>query len=507
MGDARLQQTASPRPIVPSKLPPFSRFQLHTYSSQLDHTKHNNNHLIPSSVPLHNSPIINSISPLHIEPSHPSIKNFSSQSSSHHTSRFSAALSRDLPSLVSPSHSSRSSYRLSSPYRPPVSATNRLASWTSPYAIRKRQSLFASLPPSLVDSAFRAVHDALEPSTRSTYAAGILRFAEFCDSWAIPEEARMPASAALITAFVSQSCGHYAGQTIRSWLSGLRSWHIYHQAEWHGDDDWVHQSRVTANKEGTEFRRPLRAPVSFEHLHSLRNILDITLPLHAAIWATALVTFFGCRRLGETTVKSLSSFNSLRNATRNTSISFRTISDGRSSASIRIPWTKTTKQVGASIILTSRNDALCPVSALRNHLEVNTGIPPTASLFAYRSLSVNGWSHMFRDTFLSFVMRVWIDLFLSGHSLRIGGAVALLLAGVPPEVVAATGGWTSLAFLLYWRRMEEIIPLYTSKAYNSSQLSSLSGIFEDFRVRQNIPKSMLTSTSIAPTHLHHPVPL
>lgn len=38
---------------------------------------------------------------------------------------------------------------------------------------------------------------------------------------------------------------------------------------------------------------------------------------------------------------------------------------------------------------------------------------------------------------------------ISGHSFRIGGAVELLLAGVPPEVVAATGNWTSLAFLLY----------------------------------------------------------
>ena len=42
------------------------------------------------------------------------------------------------------------------------------------------------------------------------------------------------------------------------------------------------------------------------------------------------------------------------------------------------------------------------------------------------------------------------------HSFHIGGAVELLLAGVPPEIVAATGGWTSLAFLLYWHHMEEI---------------------------------------------------
>jgi hypothetical protein len=101
---------------------------------------------------------------------------------------------------------------------------------------------------------------------------------------------------------------------------------------------------------------------------------------------------------------------------------------------------------------------------------------------------------MFRDTFLSFVTRIWHSVSLdhvSGHCFRIGGAVILLLAGVPPEVVAATGGWTSLAFLLYWRRMEEIIPLSTSKAYNTSLISQLSPIFEQFRVAQNIPSSAL----------------
>lgn len=82
--------------------------------------------------------------------------------------------------------------------------------------------------------------------------------------------------------------------------------------------------------------------------------------------------FFECRRLGETTVVSPQAFNPLYHATRETSISFRTLTGGTSSASIRIPWTKTTKQEGGTIILTSRSDDLCPVNALWNHLTVNS---------------------------------------------------------------------------------------------------------------------------------------
>lgn len=80
-----------------------------------------------------------------------------------------------------------------------------------------------------------------------------------------------------------------------------------------------------------------------------------------------------------------------------------------------------------------------------------------------------------------------------GHSFRIGGAVELLLAGVPPEIVAATGGWTSLAFLLYWRRMEEILPMSTSKAYQRSHVDALANIFEKFRTDNLIPSNLIAS--------------
>jgi len=79
-----------------------------------------------------------------------------------------------------------------------------------------------------------------------------------------------------------------------------------------------------------------------------------------------------------------------------------------------------------------------------------------------------------------------------GHSFHIGGAVKLLLASVPPEIVTATGSWTSLAFLLYWRRMEEILPMSTSKAYNKSHFDSLAAIFEQFCIKNKIPSVLLS---------------
>ena len=181
------------------------------------------------------------------------------------------------------------------------------------------------------------------------------------------------------------------------------------------------------------------------------------------------------------------------------SVVFSNLRDGSRSASFRIPWTKTTREEGASVILTARNDQLCPCQALHNHLAVNKDVTGTSSLFAYTT--ANGhWQHMTKYKFMDFCMDVWSKAALKhvlGHSFCIGGAVELLLAGVPPEIIAATGGWTSLAFLLYWRRMEEILPMSTSKAYQRSHIDALAKIFEKFRIDNRIPLNFVT--------LHDPV--
>ena len=53
---------------------------------------------------------------------------------------------------------------------------------------------------------------------------------------------------------------------------------------------------------------------------------------------------------------------------------------------------------------------------------------------------------------MDFCATVWWEAVLAhilGNSFYIGGVVELLLAGMSPEIIMATGGWTSLAFLLY----------------------------------------------------------
>lgn len=148
-------------------------------------------------------------------------------------------------------------------------AVDRLYSWRTPYGLSHDESLLTELPPALVESAKMSITSALAASTRSTYAAGPLRFNQFYDHWQISECARMPASYALLCAFIGNHKGTVSGKTIKSWLSGLRAWHLTNHAPWYGDDKWVQMAHISANKEGSRHKRPLRAPVSIEHLLAL----------------------------------------------------------------------------------------------------------------------------------------------------------------------------------------------------------------------------------------------
>ena len=134
--------------------------------------------------------------------------------------------------------------------------------------------------------------------------------------------------------------------------------------------------------------------------------------------------------------------------------------------------------------------------ALKNHIAVNASILATFTLFAYTTPSGQP-KNMLKHKFLKFITGIWSSAMLThvlGHSFHIGGAIELLLAGVPPEVITATGGWTSLAFLLYWHQMEKILPMSTSKAYNKFHFNNLATIFEQFWVSQGISIALITAS-------------
>ena len=52
----------------------------------------------------------------------------------------------------------------------------------------------------------------------------------------------------------------------------------------------------------------------------------------------------------------------------------------------------------------------------------------------------------------------------------------------------------SLAFLLYWCCMDEILPMSTSKAYNKSHIDLLVAIFKQFYIKNKIPSALIITS-------------
>ncbi|KAJ3974116.1 hypothetical protein EV361DRAFT_794934 [Lentinula raphanica] len=381
--------------------------------------------------------------------------------------------------------------------RPNVPAKDRIHAWSSPYSIQQCSSNIKKYPLDLIESGQKAVSAGLADSTKTSYGAGILRFNQFCDLMGVEENLRMPADETLLIGFVGHYMGSKSGSCIRSWLSAIQAWHTLAGAPWPSDSKLLKLARKGARIAGTKFKRAQRNPITLAHLLALYSSIDFSNSFHSAIWAVACVAFWGCRRLGELTIPSQNGFNPKYHASRSTEFKITRNSDNTlRSISFHIPWTKSTQEEGATVVGTAQINSLgpfCPVTAVSNYLKANPRIPDNFSLFAYVDADDKP-RNMVKSSFLSFCDKIWKSKNMEnvqGHSFRIGGAVELLLAGVTPEVVAAIGGWTSLAFLLYWRRFEDILPTHILKAYGDTEISRLKDTIENYQKMNKIPNSLL----------------
>ncbi len=189
-------------------------------------------------------------------------------------------------------------------------------------------------------------------------------------------------------------------------------------------------------------------------------------------------------RLGEILVDSPGKYRQDRHVSRGTLVHYRCIPNGVNYAILHIPWTKTTGQVGAEVVLTQIRGLLDPVTAIKHHQTINTAAPKTAPFFSYDT--DGGWTILTKDRFLARCNEVWAQgghETMSGHCFRIGGATELLLRGTHPDVVAAIGSWKSKAFLEYWRKIEKIIPLFVSQASDMGRIQLMKQSMDSFKRR------------------------
>jgi len=136
---------------------------------------------------------------------------------------------------------------------------------------------------------------------------------------------------------------------------------------------------------------------------------------------------------------------------------------------IHLPKTKTKGQEGDDIYLMDCSLLSNPINAFEHHLTSNPLVLDGAPLFSWQTAN-GGWCPMKKGWFMDRCRGIWekesLDL-LDGHSFRIGGTTHHLMSGVDPWVVMVISQWSLDTFLTYWCKVEEILPNFISKAYDS----------------------------------------
>lgn len=326
-------------------------------------------------------------------------------------------------------------------------------------------------------------------NTRAVYGSGLLAFHVWCDQKEIKEEDRAPASGQTIVLFISSLAGGFAQDTIINYVSGVRAWHILHYMPWEMDVlQYQAALKVTERAAPPSSHRPKRKPCLVDDLITIRQALDITTPLGAAVWACTTIAFYSMARLGELVVANLNSFVQGQ-AVGIDHIRTETDRNNLEVISLHIPYTKVTRAKGSSdgedIFWAEHKNETDPKAALKNHITINNP-QKDEHLFAY-SKSRNERRPLPKHAFSLELNRAFREANkepLKGHSFRIGGTLELLLRGVPFEVVKRKGRWASDAFQTYLRQHAQIMAPYVQ------DVPALRDMFIELQLSDRVPTAL-----------------
>jgi len=181
-------------------------------------------------------------------------------------------------------------------FRPHVLASERLRHWVSPHAFSHHHHVISQIPLSAASILMEVMLSSLEPKTRSNYGAGLLRFTQFCDQLAIPEQNRCPASEVLISAFIASYAGRRSTDCVNGWLAGLKFWHMFQGAPWLGGPMLCSVKKGVSKLVPAASRKDKSEPVTLEHIHCLLRDLDLTNAKDAAVYSASTAAFHSvCR--------------------------------------------------------------------------------------------------------------------------------------------------------------------------------------------------------------------
>lgn len=291
---------------------------------------------------------------------------------------------------------------------------------------------------------------ALAANTRRQYGYQVKWWAMFCIYTGIdfqePPEMAVCAYAALLARSV-------AATSVRQYVKGLKDFYLERGYTQFADP--LRWRRLFKTFKGIDRAKKVgvnkKVPITPAMLLALREYLNLHDPAHVAIFALALVAFFGYFRKSNLAVGSASLWSDGK------CLRFGDIRvDSQVHAlAIKAPGSKTRQSSAAPVIWVKGlpGHPLCPVAAWTAHVAAS-GVPAddAVTAFSYRVLEQRvPMHHKDVDSVAKVMARLaGIDeSAAASHSFRRGGATWALQSGVAEVLVQRQGDWRSAAYKEY----------------------------------------------------------
>ncbi|KAE8215986.1 hypothetical protein CF319_g8966 [Tilletia indica] len=294
-------------------------------------------------------------------------------------------------------------------------------------------------------------------TTRQNYGSAVRAFLLWCEEELIPLDERLPCSEQLLLQFFSSQLELFRATTQSTRRAALQLWHDVHGFDFQFGGAIASRLTQAAKRLQTE-PVPPRRPLGIDDLRIIRAALPLETDRRAAaVWACVAFGFFSLARIGELTASSLSDTrDASQRALRGNWIFPPPEGTDAPTVSLHLPRDKVNTR-GSGLIAAAQRPSpeVCPVSAVRWYLHLNSDVPTSAGALAYRDPAGNVRELTANDC-LKDVNAVLLRARLppiTGHCLRIGGATFYLIARIPEQEIRRHGRWGSDAYLLYLRRL------------------------------------------------------
>ena len=138
-----------------------------------------------------------------------------------------------------------------------------------------------------------ALHNGWTSATISSYSHHVHLFNLFCDAENIPHHQRFPTDELVLCAFAASKLGTILGDTARKHISGLKAWHAFHNAPWHGGQRLSYVLNGVSRFTPPSSTRAPRVPINKAMIKTLHDNLNLNSPFDTAIYACATIAFWG----------------------------------------------------------------------------------------------------------------------------------------------------------------------------------------------------------------------